>query len=231
MKTVGMIGGMSWHSTQLYYQIMNQEVQSRLGKNHSLEAIIYSVDFERMLLLAHDNRWDQIEVVLIEIAKKLQTAGCDFLMLTANTLHKLYPQIQAKITIPILHICDPLGKAIQSQGISKVGLLGTQVTMEETFYQKRLQDQFGVEVITPEESDRRRLQSIIFEELTVGNIFPNTKSLFLNLIERLLNQGAQGIILACTELSLLLDPQQTYPRLFDTTTLHAKAAVDLALTN
>jgi aspartate racemase len=228
MKVVGLIGGMSWESTQHYYQLMNQFVRDRLGGHHSIEAIIYSVDFERILQLVHQGNWSEIEKEMVHIAKTLEKAGADFLILTSNAAHKVFYQIETALHIPILHISDPTAKAIQKAGIQKVALIGTKVTMEEPFYKDRLMAQYGIEAIVPEALTREDLQAIIFDELTLGKIHDSSKKRVLLLIEKLRKQGARGIILGCTELTLLIHQTDTAIPLFDTTTLHAKAAVDFA---
>jgi aspartate racemase len=228
MKTIGIIGGMSWESTQHYYQLMNRDVQAKLGGHHSMEALIYSVNFERILAFVHRNQWDMVEKAMVQIAKKLETAGADFLIFTANAIHKVFLQVEAAVAIPILHIADPTAEAIQKAGIQTVGLLGTKVTMEEPFYKERLLDRYGIEAIVPEDSDRESLHKIIFEELTVGKILNSSRSKLMTLIEKLSNQGARGIILGCTELTLLIRQEDTQIPLFDTTALHANAAVNLA---
>ncbi|MES2274157.1 MAG: aspartate/glutamate racemase family protein [Chlamydiota bacterium] len=229
MKTIGMIGGMSWESTQHYYEIMNQYIHAQLGRHNSIESILYSVNFERILELIHQNGWEVVGKELAHLAQKLEIAGADFLIMTVNTTHKVFDQIEAAITIPVLHIVDPTAKAIQTSGITSVGLIATKITMEENFYKNRLQEQYGIEVLVPEEDDRTSLHKIIFDELTVGKICDASREKLLRVIERLSKRGAKGVILGCTELTLLLHQKDTKTPLFDTTELHAKAAVDFAL--
>lgn len=229
MKTIGLIGGMSWESTHHYYQLMNQYMHSRLGNHNSIEAIIYSVNFERILTLVHQGEWQTIGQEIARLAKKLETAGADFLILTANAIHKVFPQVEAAVSIPMIHIADPTAEPILKAGIKKVGLLGTKVTMEEEFYKNRLFNKYGIEVIVPESHDRDTLHSIIFDELTIGKISDSSRKKLVALIEKLWNRGARGIILGCTELTLLISQKDTQVPLFDTTALHAKAAVDWAL--
>jgi len=229
MKTIGLIGGMSWESTQHYYQLMNQYVHTRLGNHNSIEAIIYSVNFERILTLVHQGEWQPVGQEIARLAKKLETAGADFLILTANAIHKVFPQVEAAVSIPIIHIADPRAEPILKAGIKKVGLLGTKVTMEEEFYKDRLLNKHGIEVLIPEGHDRDTLHSIIFDELTIGKVYDNSRKKLAVLIDKLWSQGARGIILGCTELTLLISQKDTKVPLFDTTALHAKAAVDLAV--
>lgn len=228
MKIIGLIGGMSWESTQHYYQLMNQYVHARLGGHNSIEAIIYSVNFERILTLVHRGEWESVEKEITHLAKKLETAGADFLILTANAIHKVFSEVEEAINIPILHIADPTAKAIQKAGIKIVGLLGTKVTMEEPFYKDRLLHQYGIETIVPDAHDRESLHRIIFDELTLGKIHDSSREKLIALIEKLGKQGAGAIILGCTELTLLISQKDTGIPLFDTTALHAQAAVDLA---
>jgi aspartate racemase len=219
---------MSWESTQHYYQLMNQYVHARLGGHNSIEAIIYSVNFERILTLVHQGRWELVGQEIVHIAKKLEAAGADFLILTANAIHKVFPEVKAAICIPIIHIADPTAETILKAGIKKIGLLGTKVTMEDCFYKQRLLDQYGIEALVPEEHDRDALHNIIFVELTIGKIHDSSRKKLISLIDKLRIHGATGIILGCTELTLLIDQRDSQIPLFDTTALHAKAAVDLA---
>jgi len=227
MKTIGIIGGISWESTQHYYEVMNRYVHTKLGGYNSIEALIYSINMERIVALHED--WTLIEKLLIETARKLQAAGAELVILTANTIHKVFPQVERSIHIPMLHIADPTAQAIQSAGLRKVGLLGTKITMEDGFYAHRLQAMHGIETVIPEKEDRELLQRIIFEELVVGKLVDSSKKQMLDMIDQLVKQGAQAVILGCTELSLLVGPKDTKVRLFDTTELHAKAAVDWAI--
>lgn len=229
MKTIGLIGGMSWESTHHYYRLLNQKLQAKRGAHHSIEAILYSVDFERIVSLVQKDDWDSITQILIAIAQKIEQAGADFLLLTSNAIHKIFPQIQKAIQIPILHIVDPTAQAIQKQRGAKIALLGTQVTMEEAFYRKRLQDLFGIETLLPAPKERKELHRIIFEELTLGTLRESSRQTLIQLLQDLQQQGAQGAILGCTELSLLIQQKQSPLPLFDTTELHAQAAIDLAL--
>jgi aspartate racemase len=229
MKTMGIIGGMSWESTSHYYELMNRDIHARLGGHHSLEAIIYSVDFERILVLVNRSEWKSVGEIIAGLAKKLEIAGVDFLILTVNAAHKVFLEVERAIKIPILHIVDPTAEAIQKHRIKKVGLLGTKVTMEEPFYKERLKSKYGIDVLIPEKEERELLHAIIFEELTVGLIRKESKEKLVAMIEDLARKGVEGVILGCTELTLLISQKDTHIPLFDTTELHAKAAVDAAL--
>ena len=228
MKICGMIGRMSWESTQYYYQLMNRDMYAKMGGHTSIEAIIYSVNFERILTLVHQGEWEAVGKEISHLAQKLEMGGADFLILTANAIHKVFSQVEAAISIPIIHIADPTAKTIQKAGIKRVGLLGTKVTMEEHFYKDRLLNQHGIGTCVPEEHDRESLHRIIFDELTVGKIQDSSRKKLITLIEKLGKEGAEGIILGCTELTLLIDRKDTGIPLFDTTALHAHAAVELA---
>jgi aspartate racemase len=228
MKTVGLIGGMSWESTKHYYQLMNQQVHAKLGGHHSIEAIIYSVNFERILKLVHQNEWEKVAEEIAKLAKKIEIAGASFLILTSNAIHKVFSQVQTAIGIPILHIADPTAEVIQKAGIQKIALLGTKVTMEESFYKDRLLKKAGIETLIPDDEDRDFIHKIIFGELTIGKIEDSSRKKILTIINKLWSRGARGIILGCTELTLLVSQKDTPVPLFDTTTLHVTAAVDLA---
>lgn len=231
MKTIGMIGGMSWESTQHYYQIMNRYMQAKLGGHNSIESIIYSVNFETILEWVNRDEWEQVGKAIAQLAKRLEIAGADFLIMTSNAIHKaeVYSVVETAIEMPILHIVDPTAEEIRKSGIKKVGLLGTQVTMGESFYKDRLKGKWGIETLVPEEDDRESIHKIIFDELTVGRIYDASRGKLISMIERLSKRGAEGVILGCTELTLLISQKETKIPLFDTTDLHAKAAVDLAI--
>jgi aspartate racemase len=229
MKTIGIIGGMSWESTHHYYQIMNQYVHARLDKHNSIESIIYSVNFERILELVERDEWEAVGEIVAGLAKKLESAGADFLIMTSNAIHKVFAELEGSISIPILHIVDPTGDAIQKCGIRKIGLLGTKVTMQEDFYKSRLQNRYKIEVLVPENENQELIHKIIFDELTFGRIRDDSRKRIMAIIDGLSEKGADGVILGCTELTLLISQKDTKIPLFDTTDLHAKAAVEAAL--
>ena len=230
MKKIGLIGGMSWESTAEYYRIMNQEVKRRLGGSHSAEIIMYSVDFEPIHRLQFSGQWDKLAEMLSDIARKLEGAGADFIVIATNTMHKVAPQIEKSISIPLLHIADATAEKIKEKGLSRVGLLGTKFTMEMDFYRKRLLEKHGIEVIVPEKEERSYINDAIYNELVLGIIKEETRNNFKRIIKGLAEKGAQGIILGCTEIPLLIKQKDVELPIFDTTEIHAGKAVDLALT-
>uniref|UniRef100_UPI00333E7818 aspartate/glutamate racemase family protein n=1 Tax=Castellaniella defragrans TaxID=75697 RepID=UPI00333E7818 len=230
MKTLGLIGGMSWESTIPYYRQINETVKQHLGGLHSARIVLYSVDFHDVERLQHAGRWEQAGALLADAARRLEQAGAHGLVLCTNTMHKVAASIQAAIAIPLLHIADPTAEAIKATGLSRVGLLGTRFTMEQDFYRSRLQDAHGLEVLTPEPADRETVHRIIYEELCLGIIRDESREAYLAIIDRLRAGGAQAVILGCTEISLLVEPRHTGGMpLFDTTHLHAAYAARWAL--
>ncbi|AXH09593.1 aspartate racemase [Malaciobacter halophilus] len=229
MKTIGLLGGMSWESTALYYKQINEEVKKQLGGLHSAKVVLYSVDFDEIEKLQHENRWEETASILSEAAKNIQNANADFLVICTNTMHKVAPVIQDNINIPILHIAYATGKKLQDEGISKVGLLGTTFTMKEEFYKNSIQKSFDIEVIVPNEEDIKIVHEIIYEELCKGSIKETSKKEYLRIIDSLSNRGAQGVILGCTEIGMLVSQMDTKTKLFDTTYIHASEAVKKAL--
>lgn len=229
MKTIGLLGGMSWESTALYYKQINEEIKKRLGSLHSAKVVIYSVDFDEIEKLQHSGDWDKTAEILGEAGKNIQNANADFLLICTNTMHKVAPSIQEKLNIPIVHIADATAKVLQKDGISKVGLLGTAFTMEEDFYKNRITDNFGIDVITPNKEDIKIIHKIIYEELCLGVIKEDSRKEYLRIIEDLNSKGAQGIILGCTEICMLIKDEHTNTKLYDTTTIHANEAVNKAL--
>lgn len=229
MKTIGMIGGMSWESTHFYYKWMNEYVHAKLGGYNSIEAILYSINFA--LVMEHVERGDWVKVgqMIGNLAAIVEQAGAEVLILTSNAIHLIAAEVEAAIHIPLIHIADPTGGMIRHVGMSKVGLLGTKITMEKPFYQERLKKKFGIDSLVPESAERDEIHKIIFEELVHGTIIQSSKRKLLQVIDGLVRKGAEGIILGCTELNLLIQQKDTQTRLFDTTALHAKAAVDFAL--
>lgn len=229
MKTIGLLGGMSWESTASYYQALNQEVKARLGGLHSAKICLYSVDFAEIEQLQHRGQWQQTAEILTEAAQGVESGGADFLLICTNTMHKVADEIQAGISIPILHIADATADALLSDGCTKVGLLGTGFTMREAFYKQRLQDKFGIEVLVPEEPEQEQVHTIIYQELCQGEIREESRQIYLEVIDQLAEKGAQAIILGCTEVALLVQQNHTQVPLYDTTALHAAKAVELAL--
>lgn len=229
MKTIGMLGGMSWESTIPYYQIINQTVASRLGGLHSARLVLHSVDFDDVEKLQHADRWEEAGQLLADASQGLQDAGADFLMICTNTMHRVAPAIETRISIPLLHIADPTADAIKAAGFDTVGLLGTRFTMEQDFYRGRLEDRFGLNVIVPDSEARRRIHDVIYDELCRGIISESSRENLVKVVATLAGTGAQAVILGCTEIGLLLREQDAGIPLFDTTRLHAEAAALLAL--
>ncbi|NUG51435.1 aspartate/glutamate racemase family protein [Acinetobacter lactucae] len=228
MRTIGLLGGMSWESTALYYQQINKMVHRKLGKLHSAKVIINSVDFEEIAALQAKGLWQEAGAYLAEQAQNLEKAGVDCILVCTNTMHKVAAQIEDSITVPFIHIADATAKEILSQNINKVALLGTAFTMEQDFYKARLQDH-GIDVMIPNEADRKIVHSIIYEELCLGVINPDSQQKYIAIVERLIAEGAQGIILGCTEICMLIGELKFSVPLFDTTTIHAKEAVNFSL--
>jgi aspartate racemase len=229
MKTIGLIGGMSWESSALYYQIINKKIQEELGGVHSAECIIYSVDFEEIAHLQHQGNWSLLATKIISIAQKLEQAGAGFIVLCTNTMHKLADQIEASINIPLLHIADPTAEEIQKVSLKKVGLLATKFSMEEDFLKKRYRDKFQVDILIPDENERAIIHAIIYHELVKGIVKESSKQKYLEIIKNLTERGAEGIISGCTEIELLIRPGDLEVPLFETTRLHAEKAVKIAL--
>jgi aspartate racemase len=229
MKTIGILGGMSPESTAEYYRIINEAVRERLGGSHSAEMVIYSVDFQEYADLMQAGEWEQVKELLIAGAQRLEFAGVDLLLLATNTKHKFADEIQRNIAVPLLHIADATAEEIVAQGMKTVGLLGTRFTMEEDFYRGRLKDRFGIEVLIPPEPKRALIHRVIFDELVLGKTTDQSKQDFIKIIEELAKRGAEGVILGCTEIPLLVKPGETSVPLFDTTRIHALKAVDYAL--
>jgi aspartate racemase len=229
MKTIGMIGGMSWESSLEYYRIINETVKSRLGGLHSAKSLMYSVEFAEIEALQHEGRWQEAAKIMVHAACSLEKGGADFIIICTNTMHKLAPDVLANINIPLLHIADATAEVVKRQGIRRVGLLGTRFTMEEDFYKGRLIEKHGLDVLIPSEAERVVVHRIIYDELCLGMIESESRRRYQEIIKNLASQGAQGIILGCTEIGLLVKPQDCALPLFDTTRLHAEAAVDYAL--
>ncbi|MEO8747452.1 MAG: aspartate/glutamate racemase family protein [Rhodanobacter sp.] len=229
MQTIGLIGGMSWESTATYYRLINESVRQRLGGLHSAKVILYSVDFEQVERMQVEGDWEGSGVLLGHVARALESGGADFLLLCTNTMHKVAPAIQAAVNIPFLHIADATAEAIKDAGLSRVGLLGTRFTMEQDFYTGRLRDQHGLEVLVPGLPDREIIHRVIYEELCLGRLIDRSRDEYRRIVANLVSQGAEAIILGCTEISLLVQQGDASVPLFDTTSLHASKAVDWAL--
>jgi len=229
MKTIGLVGGMSWESTQEYYRIVNQRVNEKAGGFHSAKIVLYSVDFEEVESRQHQGLWEDLTALMIDAAQRVERAGAECLLICTNTMHLMADPVQDSIRIPLLHIVDVTADAVKARGFGKVGLLGTRFTMEKDFYKGRLQKKHGLEVLVPEEKDRELVHAILYDELCLGKISDTSKQIFQKIIAKLKDGGAQGIILGCTEIPLLVKQEDYKIPLFDTTTLHAEAAVEFAL--
>ena len=229
MKTIGLLGGLSWQSTTHYYQIINEEIASRLGGLHSAKIVLSSVDFAEIEVLQRENRWHESGEILAKNANGLRLAGADFILICANTMHKVADQVEAGSGLPVLHIADATAAVVKTAGIQKIGLLGTRYTMEEDFYRVRLAEKHGLQVVIPDEQDRNMINRVIFEELCLGVVRSASKEAYLQVLKRLEDSGAQGIILGCTEIEMLITPSDFHLPLFPTTRIHSLAAVDRAL--
>lgn len=229
MLTIGLLGGMSWESTVPYFQVLNREVGRRLGGLHSARIFLLSVDFQEIEALQHQGRWEELGEILARDARAIEGAGADFLVLCTNTMHRVAPAIEAAVRIPLLHIADATAHRIREAGFSRVGLLGTRFTMEESFYRGRLQELHGLEVIVPSSEDREVVHRVIYEELVLGKIFSASRQEYQRITAKLEAEGAQGVILGCTEIGLLLKAGDAGVPLFDTALIHAEAAADMAL--
>ena len=229
MKTIGMIGGMSWESSIEYYRIVNEEIKRALGDLHSAKSVMYSVDFAEIETLQREGRWEEATQAMIDAACHVEAGGADFLIICTNTMHKMADEVQKSLGIPLLHIADATGEVVKAQGLHKIGLLGTKFTMEGDFYRGRLVEKQGLEIIIPEAADREIIHKVIYGELVLGRVNPASKAEYVRIIENLVRQGAKGIILGCTEIGLLVKDEDSRVPLFDTTRIHALAAVKFAL--
>jgi len=229
LKIIGLIGGMSWESTVPYYRQINETVKQRLGGLHSAKIILYSVDFHEIERLQHAGDWDAAGEKMAEAAQALERAGADFLVLCTNTMHKVAAAIEGAVGMPLLHIADPTADEIKKAGLSTIGLLGTRFTMEQAFYKDRLRDRHGLQILTPKREDRELVHRIIYEELCLGKVNETSRADYRRVIAGLIAQGAQAIILGCTEISLLIGAEDSPVPLFDTTAIHARSAAELAL--
>ena len=231
MKTIGMLGGMSWESTASYYKAINEGVKAKLGGFHSAKICLYSVDFAEIERLQHKGEWSKTASVLSDAAKSVEDGGADFLLICTNTMHKVAPEIQANISIPLLHIADATADRLIADGITKVGLLGTRFTMEQDFYKSHLIGQFDIDVIVPSNDEQTIVHNVIYDELCQGILTLDSKEQYLNIVNNLYEQGAEAVILGCTEIALLIKQEHTHVPLYDTTQIHAAKAVELATTS
>jgi len=229
LKIIGLIGGMSWESTIPYYRQINESIKERLGGLHSAKVVLYSVDFHEVERLQHFGDWEAAGALLADAARALESAGADFLVLCTNTMHKVAPAIEAAVRIPLFHIADPTADAIKNAGLSIVGLLGTRFTMEQAFYKDRLNQRHGLQVLIPNQQDREIIHRVIYEELCLGKVIDESRTEYRRVMANLIGQGAEAIILGCTEISLLVDQRDSSVPLFDTTSIHARTAAEWAL--
>jgi aspartate racemase len=231
LKTIGLIGGMSWESTQFYYRQINESVRQRLGGLHSAKILLNSIDFAPVEKLQHAGDWGATAEILSQAAKSLESGGADFFLICTNTMHKVAPEVAQSVNIPLLHIADTTAEALKADGVTRVGLLGTAFTMEQDFYKGRLTHQHDIEVVVPEPLDREIIHNAIYRELCLGEINPDSKQAYLRIINDLREQNVDGIILGCTEICMLVNQTDTRVKLYDTTAIHALQAVDQALSN
>ena len=229
MKTIGLIGGMSWESSLEYYRIINETAKLKLGGLHSAQCLMYSVDFEEIEVLQHQNKWEELTNIMVGSAEKLKNGGVDFIIICTNTMHKMASDIESRVGIKVLHIAEVTGEKIIQEGMRKVGLLGTKFTMEQDFYKKVLRDKFSIDVIIPDENEREIVHEIIYNELCKGIISEDSKEKYIKIINNLALKGAEGVVLGCTEIPLLIKQEDVNILVFDTTTIHAISAVEFAL--
>lgn len=229
MKTIGLIGGMSWESTVGYYRAINEGVKKALGGLHSAQIVLHSVDFEPIEKLQHQGDWDGTAEILVNAAQSVEAGGAGFLLICTNTMHKVAPQVEAAVDIPLLHVADATGEALVRAGVKRVGLLGTAFTMEQDFYRGRLEDKYGLEVVIPDEGDRQTVHRVIYDELCLGRIIDDSRDKYLTVIGRLAAKGAEAVILGCTEIGMLVDQKNVSLPVYDTTAIHAARAVEEAI--
>jgi len=230
MKTIGLLGGMSWQSTVSYYQAINNGINQNCGGSHSAKVCMFSVDFDEIEKLQNLGDWQAMAGILTEAAKGIEKGGAEFLLICTNTMHKVADDIQNNISIPILHIADATASQLKNDGVTKVGLLGTRFTMEQDFYKARLVEKFGIQVVVPDSNDQTIIHDVIYKELIQGEIIEESRIQYLKIIDKLFEQGAQAVILGCTEIALLVQQSHTHVPLYDTTEIHSAKAVELALT-
>ena len=229
MKTIGLIGGMSWESSLEYYRIINEKVKEKLGGLHSAKSLMYSVDFDEIEKLQHQGNWGEATKLMIDAAQRLERGGADFVIICTNTMHKMADEVQNNIKMPLLHIADATAERIQAKGLKKIGLLGTKFTMEEDFYKWRLINKYNLEVLIPIDEDRQIVHDVIYNELCLGTINQSSKDQFIRIINNLVDNGAEAVILGCTEIPLLVQQTDIKVLLFDTTKIHAESAVEYSL--
>lgn len=229
MKTIGMLGGMSWESSAEYYRIINEEVRNRLGDAHSALSTMVSLDFGEIKQLQHAGEWDRLTQMMVEAAQSVERGGADFLIICCNTMHRMADEVEANVRIPLLHIADPTGAKIVAAGLSRVGLIGSAFTMEQDFYRRRLEEKFGLEMLIPDHAGRATIHRVIYDELISGIVHDDSREAYRKVIAGLVDRGAEAVILGCTEIMLLVKEADSAVPLFDTTTIHALAAVDRAL--
>jgi len=230
MKTIGMLGGMSWESTISYYKLLNEGVKANLGGLHSAKICLYSVDFDEIEKLQHQGNWQATSDILVNAAQSIEAGGADFLIICTNTMHKVAPEIESSLSIPLLHIADATAEQLVADNIKRVGLLGTRFTMQQDFYKGRLTEKFGIDVLVPDEIQQELVHNVIYSELCLGQIEHASREEYLKIINKLHQQGAEAVILGCTEIALLVQQQHTKVPLYDTTEIHAAKAVKYALT-
>ncbi|MFM0740232.1 aspartate/glutamate racemase family protein [Paraburkholderia xenovorans] len=226
MKTIGVIGGMSWESSTEYYRLLNRHAKARLGGHHNARSLMLTVDFASIEACQRAGDWAALGLQMAEAARQLERGGADLVLLATNTMHRVYESIEQAIDIPFLHIADPTGSALRAAGIERVGLLGTRYTMEQTFYTGRLRERYGLDTLTPDEAQRADVHRIIYDELCHGNVNEESRAVYQRIIEGMAARDAQAVILGCTEITLLIKPEDSVLPVFDTTALHAQAAVE-----
>ena len=229
MKIIGMLGGMSWESSAEYYRFINREVRERLGDAHSALSVMVSLDFGEIKQLQHAGEWDRLTEMMVKAAQSVERGGADFLIICCNTMHRMADEVEASLRIPLLHIADPTGRQIVAAGLSRVGLIGSAFTMEQDFYRRRLEEKFGLEVLIPDDAGRATIHRVIYDELISGIVRDESREAYRKVIAGLVDRGAEAVILGCTEIMLLVKEADSAVPLFDTTTIHALAAVDQAL--
>ena len=229
MKTIGLLGGMSWESTVGYYREINEGMKQKLGGLHSAKIVLYSIDFDPIEKLQHSGDWDATSLILEDAARRIEAGGADFFLICTNTMHKVAEQIESAVSIPLLHIADATAEAIIQAGVKTVGLLGTAFTMEQEFYKGRLAEKYGLNVVVPNALDRKMVHNIIYQELCLGRVEQTSKQEYLRIVNELTEMGAEGVILGCTEIGMLISQDDTKAILYDTTKIHAAKAVEWAI--